>query len=162
MHAAVTQRVATQVTRRAVVLADAVATRVTADSVPVREGDIGTAGIVGLEDLSDDHEVIAQPSRPECLLEWQRRIPFAKNILQDVGMRDIAPCGWTPGFQRYDFQFAAGAQAGPVPDELEGSERKFVEHDVLGRHPQGRLAEIEFQLPEFCPQRQQFLVDQRH
>ncbi len=132
LHAAVTERVTTQLTQRQFVLADAIATGVTADSVQVREGHVGTAGVVGLKHLADDHEVIAQPSGAQCLLEWQRRIPFAKNVLQDAGMCDIVPCGGTPGFQRHDLQFVTGAQAGPVPDELEGSERKFVEHDVLG------------------------------
>lgn len=74
-------------------------------------------------------------------------------------MADIVVPAGVVRFLRNHAEFLAVAEAGPVPDDFEGTEIDFIQNDALGYHGNRGFGSIHMDILEFGHQRQDIAVD---
>ena len=82
----VTQGLAAFFTAPTIVVRDIGTTVNAVDSRPIRQGDVGTAGVVVAQQRGNDQEEAQQPALLQRMSNWDFAIPFTKGFVLHMGM----------------------------------------------------------------------------
>lgn len=126
---------------------------------PVTEGHVGTARVVGLQDLPHDQEGVQQPPGPKGPVQRNLRFPEAERVSPQMRVTDFVIGGRGDRFLRNHPQFLIVTEPGPVPDDLEGTEVDLFQDDPLGDHRHGCLGPIHVNRRKLGHQRQYVPID---
>lgn len=94
--ALVAQRIARAGTVCPLIVTDGRSTGRAGEAVPFAEGDIGAAGVIGVQDLRNDLEEIVKPTFAECSANRENALAFAKAVVPDMRMRHVLITGGRP------------------------------------------------------------------
>ena len=113
---------------------------------------MGAVGVVRPQDLAHEDEEIVEPARGKRRFNGCGSVPFAKLVVQYVGMRDILT---SVGVRRYlgvDVIGMALANPQPIQHDSEGSQINAFEDDGAGQDAGRLTAQIERNLFELLCQ----------
>ena len=127
------EQVAAAVACVLVIVADNVSAVGAGAAVPIRERDVGTAGVVGVEDPAHDLEEVEQPSCSEGSIDGDSSVSFAELFSLDVRVRGLARFPRGVGFACDDLVGTSLADPVPVQPDLERPEVDLLEDDRLRR-----------------------------
>jgi hypothetical protein len=108
------ESVATAIAAVLVILTHHVSATRTGSAVPFRQRDVGTAGVVRVEDPAHDLEEVQEPSGSEGPIDRSPALPLAELVLPDMGVDGFARLPGRIGFQGDDFVGTSIADSVPM------------------------------------------------
>ncbi len=128
-RALVTGRTTTTVAGAGVVVADVITTIRASAPRPLFESDVGTAGVVRLQNLSHEQKEVAQPSLLQRRTNRGLAIPFAQPLALDMRMRYVVVTrGWV-GFESDDLIRSLMIEPVPMQHDLKRSQADVFQRD---------------------------------
>ena len=129
--------------------------------MPIGQCDVGTAGVVGPQQIGHDHEEVVEPSLPQCVQDGQVAVTFAKRFILYVGMSHAVVGRRRNRIECHDAIVPRMSVAQIVPGELDlkPSQIDFFKFDGLSRDRNLPRLEINPNILEFVIQRSEVIVD---
>ena len=129
------------------------------NAAPAAQRHIGTAFVVGFEDLIHEEEKVQQAPGGQGCFDGRGTIPFAENVLANMRVSDLLVQLRTVRRQRPGIVSTGQANPLPVKSDLEGAQMQILEPDRPGDDGHGSLPQINGHLTEFIAQRHQIAGD---
>ena len=129
--------------------------------MPIGQCDVGTAGVVGPQQIGHDHEEVVEPSLPQCVQDWQVTVAFAKRFILYVGMCHAIVGRCRNRIQCHDAIVSGMSVKKIVPGELdfESTQIDAFKFDGLGRYRNLPRFKINANIRELVVQRKQVVID---
>ena len=129
--------------------------------MPIGQRDVGTAGVVGPQQIGHDHEEIVEPPLPQCVQDWQVAIAFAKRFFLHMGMRHTVVGSRRNRIECHDAIVSGMTVTQIIPGELYLKSPKVnaFKFDGLGRYRNLPRLEINPNILEFVIQRSEVIVN---
>ena len=157
-RAVVAGRATTAVARADVISVDRVATVGATASRPILKPDVGTAGVVRLQNLCHEQKKVTQPSLLQRGANRGLAVPFAQRLALDVRMRDVVVTRGGIGFESNDLIRSLLIEPVPMQHDLKWSQADVFQRDRIGHDGDRVLFQIAVELTELGLQGIKFVV----
>lgn len=136
-------------TVREVLLGDAPAAVVALPTLPGRQGPVGTAGVIGFQDLPHDDTEVKEASLLRGLADPHLSLPLAEGVSLDVRMIGVIRISRRVGIEGHDIVGGGTSKPLQADDDAKATEVDAFQHDPPGRHSYGSLPEVDLEVIEF-------------
>ena len=157
-RALVAGRATTAVAGADVIAIDRVATVGATASRPLFEPDIGTAGVVRLQNLSHEQKEVTQPSLLQCGTNCRLAVSFTQRLALDMRMWDVVLGRGRVGFEGDDLIRSLLIEPVPMQHDLKRSQADVFQRDWVGHDGDRVLFQVAVELTKLSLQGIEFIV----